>query len=290
MIIAVASGKGGTGKTTVATGLVLALRDNGYDAAYLDCDVEEPNGHIFLNPRYNEHEDIYIEVPVIDHEKCTLCGRCAEVCAFNALLVGSDEVITFPELCHGCGGCRYFCPAGAVCPGQKKIGTVDRGCAGRAVFVRGKLEVGNALSPPLVEAVKQSRLSGGVTVLDAPPGTSCTAVAAVRGADFCLLVTEPTPFGLHDLDLAARMVRYLGVPCGILINRAGDSRGLIENYCRQAGLPVLAKIPLSRAIAEAGSRGVPINRVDDDWDRAFLRLFRDIRELVNSERAYGNQR
>ena len=279
MIIAVASGKGGTGKTTVATGLALALR-NSCSVAYLDCDVEEPNGHIYLGPRYMVEEDIHIEVPRVNVEKCSLCGQCAEMCAFNALLVAVENVITFAELCHGCGGCRYFCPAGAITPERKKIGTVERGTFGRALFARGKLEVGTALSPPLVEAVKKNRLSQGVTVVDSPPGTSCPAVAAIRGADFCLMVTEPTPFGLHDLDLAVQMADSIGVPCGVLVNRARGEQGLIDRYCRQSGLPVLMKIPLSKEIAEAGSRGLPLNRMEAGWDDAFSRLYRDIRELV----------
>lgn len=290
MIIAVASGKGGTGKTTLATGLFLALRDSDHEVAYLDCDVEEPNGHIYLNPRFSEQEEVFIEIPAIDSGNCDLCGKCAEICVFNALLVTMDEVLVFPELCHGCGGCRYFCPAGAVGATKKIIGRVDRGSSGGAFFARGELEVGTALSPPLVEAVKKNSKAAGITVIDAPPGTSCPAVAAVRGADFCLLVTEPTPFGLNDLDLAVRLVRSMGLPCGVVINRAGNGRELIENYCRRAGLPILLKIPLSREIAEAGSRGMPLNRTGAGWDGLLLDLFRDIRELVEGERANVNQR
>ncbi len=286
MIISVASGKGGTGKTTVATGLTLALRDNGFEVAYLDCDVEEPNGHIFLNPEFTASEDVTIEVPVVDEQKCDLCGKCAENCAFNAILVGPKAVITFPELCHGCGGCFYFCPAGAIAPGRKKKGTVDRGTAGRAYFARGRLEVGTALSPPVVEAVKKKMPGRGIVVVDSPPGTSCPAVAAVRGADFCLLVTEPTPFGLHDLDLAVKMAGILGVPCGVIVNRAGNGRGLIEDYCARAGLPLLMKIPLSRKVAESGSKGVPLNRSEAGWDEMFIRLFHAIRRMVDGERAY----
>ncbi len=290
MNIAVASGKGGTGKTTIAAGLVLALRDIGYQTAYLDCDVEEPNGHIFLAPQFNHSEDVFIEVPEIDRDRCTLCGKCAELCVFNALLVTAEEVVVFPELCHGCGGCRYFCPSGAVRPGRKKIGSVDRGTAGGAVFVRGELDVGTALSPPLVHAVKKSRLSTGVNVVDAPPGASCPAVAALRGADFCVLVTEPTPFGLHDLALAVQMAGSLGVSCGVVVNRAGDDRGLIDHYCLREGLPLLMKIPLSRTIAEAGSRGIPLNRAEAGWDRMLLLLYSKIKGLVMGEGAHGNQR
>jgi MinD superfamily P-loop ATPase len=289
MIISVASGKGGTGKTTVATSMALALQACDH-VTFLDCDVEEPNGHIFLNPEFTETENIYIEVPKIDPGKCNLCGRCAEVCAFNALLVAGEAVITFPELCHGCGGCRYFCPVGAISPEPKQIGTVERGVAGRLAFVRGRLEVGAALSPPLIDAVRKNRGPGGITIVDAPPGTSCPVIHSVRGTDFCLLVTEPTPFGLNDLDLAVQMVRSLGVPCGVLINRAREGWGIIEKYCRQEGITVMMKIPLSQEIAEAYSRGVPLAKFDRGWNDAFKQLYREIGGLVANERSHCNQR
>jgi MinD superfamily P-loop ATPase len=287
MIIAVASGKGGTGKTTVATGMTLALQDISSEVAFIDCDVEEPNGHIFLCPELNECEDVYIEVPEIDRQKCTRCGKCADLCAFNALLVTSDEVMVFPEFCHGCGGCRYFCPVEAVTMVPRKIGTVEKGYAGRVKFARGRLEVGAALSPPVVDAVKKHFTSQGITILDAPPGTSCPVIHTVRGSDFCLLVTEPTPFGLNDLDLAVQMVKSLGVPCGVLINRARERPCLIEKYCREHELNVLMKIPLSKDIAGAYSRGIPPGAVDGNWNKAFRQLYLDIGELVANE---GNNR
>lgn len=289
MIIAVASGKGGTGKTTVATSMALALQACD-QVTYLDCDVEEPNGHIFLNPELTDTENIYIEVPGIDPDKCTLCGKCAEICAFNALLVAGDTVISFPELCHGCGGCRYFCPAGAIVPERKQIGTVERGTAGRLYFARGRLEVGAALSPPLVDAVRKNTGRRGITIIDAPPGTSCPVIHSVRGADFCLLVTEPTPFGLNDLDLAVQMVQSLGVPCGVLVNRARDEWGIVDQYCQRRGIPILMKIPLSRSIAGAYSRGVPLVKQDGSWNDAFRRLYREMGGRVASERSYCNQR
>lgn len=290
MIISVASGKGGTGKTTVATSLALALQANNTEITYLDCDVEEPNGHIFLKPEINESEDLNVEVPVIDAEKCTHCGRCADLCAFNALLVTNDDVLTFSELCHGCGGCRYFCPTQAVSLVPKKIGTVEKGRAGQLKFARGRLEVGAVLSPPIVDAVKANRNLQGITVVDAPPGTSCPVVHTVRGTDFCLLITEPTPFGLNDLDLAAQMVKSLGVPCGVLVNRDQEGYEKIESYCQQEGLTILMKIPLSKKIAEGYSRGIPLTRAESSWNTAFRELYRNIGELVAYERNYYRQR
>lgn len=283
MIISVASGKGGTGKTTIATSIALALASDNHGLTFIDCDVEEPNGHIFLNPKLEDAKEIYIDVPRIDNDTCTYCGKCADLCAFNALLCTGDSVITFPEFCHGCGGCRYFCPEKAITSVPKRIGKIEKGLAEDILFARGCLEVGAALSPPLVDEAKA--LAGrGITVLDAPPGTSCPVIHTVRGTDFCLLVTEPTPFGLNDLDLAVQMVRTLGVPCGVLINRAHNGIELIEKYCRKEQLPILMSIPLSKKIAEAYSRGVPLVRVDKQWENKFRQLYRHIEELVANER------
>lgn len=287
MIISVASGKGGTGKTTIATNIALALSADSRRVAYIDCDVEEPNGHIFLNPDIEDTREIFIEVPRIDDKKCTYCGKCADLCAFGALLCTADSVITFSEFCHGCGGCQYFCPVEAITPVPKKIGKVEKGSAGDIKFARGCLEVGAALSPPLVDAVK-SRVTSDITVLDAPPGTSCPVIHTVRGTDFCLLVTEPTPFGLNDLDLAVQMVRTLGVPCGVLINRAHHGSRLIEEYCQREQLPLLMNVPHSRRVAEAYSRGVPLVELDKHLESDFLQLYRDIEELVANERINHN--
>ncbi|SFG81957.1 MinD superfamily P-loop ATPase, contains an inserted ferredoxin domain [Desulfotomaculum arcticum] len=284
MIISVASGKGGTGKTTVAVGMALALQSIDNQVTFLDCDVEEPNGHIFIKPDMQKNEDVYIQVPEINREKCDYCGKCAELCAFNALLVASESVVVFHELCHGCGGCNYFCPQGAVNLIPKKIGTIEVGSAAEGLnFAHGMLEIGVPLSPPLVDAVKKKQ-DGGVTIIDAPPGTSCPAVHTVRGTDFCLLVTEPTPFGLNDLALAVEMARALGVPCGVLVNRAREGWDIIDKYCQHNGISILMKIPLSREIAGAYSRGIPLTFLDKEWEDAFRRLFRDIRGMVESER------
>ncbi len=252
-IIAVASGKGGTGKTTICTGLALAA---GRPIRLLDCDVEEPNAHLFIKPQIEECRPVGIPVPVVDMDLCTGCGECSKICRFNAIAVAGEQVLIFGELCHGCGGCSLVCPEKAIREVSRPIGVLEKGRAGDIEFVHGRLNVGEALSPPLISAVRNSvGRGGGWTLIDAPPGTSCPVIEAVRGVDFVVLVTEPTPFGLNDLALAVEMVRALEIPSGVVINRSdiGDDRTRI--YCRENGIPVLLEIPEDRNLAEAYSRG-----------------------------------
>ena len=279
MIIAVASGKGGTGKTTVAVNLALVQDQD--KLQFLDCDVEEPNAHIFLKPSLDFKETIDIPVPEIDEEKCSFCGRCAEVCAFNALVVLKDHVMTFHELCHGCGSCAYFCPEEAISETPRKIGVLEKGTAFDFGFLHGRLNPGEAMSPPLIDAVKGRIDAGKHVLIDAPPGTSCPAVTAVRGSDFCLLVTEPTPFGLNDLDLAVQMLKKLGIPSGVLINRAdiGDKR--VEEYCRQADIPILMQIPWDRELAKLYARGESIVQHSASWHDMFQELWGKIADHVD---------
>ncbi|MGI5822747.1 MAG: ATP-binding protein [Dethiobacteria bacterium] len=280
MIIAVASGKGGTGKTTVAINLALVQDQD--EVQFLDCDVEEPNAHIFLKPDLGEKETVSIPVPKIDEEKCTFCGRCAEVCAFNALVVLKDHVMTFHELCHGCGGCAYFCPEKAITEVPRGIGILERGPAFGFDFLHGRLNPGEAMSPPLIDAVKNKIDNRKQVLIDAPPGTSCPVVAAVRGSDFCLLVTEPTPFGLNDLDLAVQLLRKLDIPVGVLINRAdiGDKR--VEEYCRREGVPVLMEIPFDRELATLYARGEPIVEHSAKWHDMFAALWGSIDDYLKT--------
>jgi len=255
MIVAVASGKGGTGKTTLATNLAYVASQAGREVAYLDCDVEEPNGHIFLRPAVEEERPIEKPIPVVDAALCTYCGACAQACRFGAVASLPEQTLVFPELCHACGGCALVCPADAIGEVPRTIGTLRLGCSGRVRFVEGVLNVGEAMSPPAIRAVKAASPPDGLVLLDAPPGTSCPVVETVRGCDLVLLVTEPTPFGLHDLSLAVEMVRAMRLPLGVVINRSDLGDGRLREYCRGHRVPVVAEIPDDRAVAEAYSRG-----------------------------------
>jgi MinD superfamily P-loop ATPase len=269
--LAIASGKGGTGKTTVAVNLALALEDK--NVQYLDCDVEEPNAHLFLKPVIENSREIGIPVPKINFGRCNFCGRCAEVCAFNALAVFQDKVMVFEELCHGCGSCAYLCPEKAITEVERPIGLLEEGTAGGIKFAHGRLNPGEVMSPPLIEAVKKVSRPGYINIIDAPPGTSCPVVSAVGGCNYCLLVTEPTPFGLNDLDLAYQMVTRLGIPSGVLINRSDLGDDGVEKYCREKGLAILQRIPWDRELASLYARGEPVVKHLDKWRVRFRELF-----------------
>ena len=279
MIVSVASGKGGTGKTLVATSLGLSLDG---DVQLLDCDVEEPNSHIFLKPVFDREEVVVVPVPQVDESKCTFCGLCADVCAFNAIAVLPKKVMVFPELCHGCGACSYLCPEGAISEVEREIGVLQAGCSGQIEFVHGRLNVGEAMAVPLIRKVKDVIDPAKTVIVDVSPGTSCPVVEAVRGSDFCLLVTEPTPFGLNDLALAVEATKKLDIPCGVLINRAGVGDDTVEQYCRGENVPVLLHIPLDTAIARLYSRGTTLVDGMPEWRPAFQRLFRDMRDIASA--------
>lgn len=260
MKVAIASGKGGTGKSTVSTNLAYLLSKKYDDVTLFDCDVEEPNCHIFLKPSFNKIEKVCIPIPEINQQKCIGCGKCAEVCQFNALAFIKDKVIKFPELCHGCGSCTLACPVNAVEEGEREIGTLEQGEGFGIGFVHGKMRIGEAMSPPLIKAVKKcSKNDTGdehkIQLLDCPPGTSCPAIAAVSDTNYVFMVTEPTPFGLYDLQLAVDVMRKLGLSFGIVINRSDENDNLIENYAKNENIEILARIPDRREIAECYSKG-----------------------------------
>ena len=237
MMISVASGKGGTGKTLVATSLALSLKET-HKVQLLDCDVEEPNDHIFIKPTITRSEKVAIPVPAIDEKKCTHCGKCSEVCAYNAIAVVKEYVLIFPELCHGCGACSYLCPENVITETPHDIGLLEIGNAGNLAFAHGKLSIGQAMAPPVIRKVKKLADKDKLVIIDASPGTSCPVVEAISNSDFCLLVTEPTPFGLNDLILAVETVRQLGIPCGVVLNRAGIGDSNTEDYCRKENIPI----------------------------------------------------
>lgn len=278
MIISIASGKGGTGKTTIAINLALALATQDREIQFLDCDVEEPNAGLFLKPQIYRFQPVGIPIPVINEEKCTYCGKCSEVCAYNAIAVLKNKVLIFEELCHGCGGCTLLCPEGAITEKNKTIGTLEEGRAGNISFIDGRLNPGEAIPTPLVREVKKNVNPNGIVIIDASPGTSCPVIEAVKGSDYCILVTEPTPFGLNDLILAVEMVRKLGVPMGVVINRSdiGDNR--VEDYCRREGIPILMRIPMDRDIMVAYSEGIPIVEKRPEYRERFKELFKRIDE------------
>ncbi len=277
MIITVASGKGGTGKTTVATNLAFSLADH---VQFLDCDVEEPNAHLFLKPALGEKQRVFTPVPVVDETACSYCRKCAEICRFRAITVLGKKVLTFPEMCHSCGGCMEICPERAITETGRELGVIEEGRRDDIGFVHGRLRVGEAMAPPLIRKVLSHVLPGKVNIIDAPPGTSCPVITAMRGADFVLLVTEPTPFGLHDLKLAVETVKILGLPRGLIINRAGIGDDGVKEYAEEEGLPVLMEIPFERSIAEACSRGRLVVEALPGWKEEFLELFRRIRKTI----------
>jgi len=280
MIISIASGKGGTGKTLVATSLALSLSAD-HKVALLDCDVEEPNAHILLKPLITGSEPVNVPVPVIAEDKCTYCGECAKVCAFHAIAVLGKHVLVLPQLCHGCGACSYLCPVKAISEGARQTGVVEWGAVNGIGFAQGILKVGEAMAPPVIRKVNELAKGYEIVIRDAPPGTSCPVVEAVRGSDFCVLVTEPTPFGLNDLSLAAEMVKELGIPRGVVLNRAGTGDTGVEEYCHRESIPILLTIPLDTEIARLYSRGITLVEGMPVWRDSFRRLFENIEEKVN---------
>jgi len=290
MRVSIASGKGGTGKTTVSAALASVWTEAvGTPVVAVDCDVEEPNLHLFLRPLITDTHIANIEIPVIDAELCTRCGSCREICQFAAITILGDTPMVFDEMCHGCGACAAVCPFGAIGAGARELGRIEEGAAGAITFLNGRLRVGEAMSPALIRAVlarleevlaeRQTEPAPDV-ICDAPPGVSCPAGAAVSRSDAIVLVTEPTPFGIHDFRLAVDAFSPLGKPMAVVINRSGLPADELEGICREASLPILARIPDDRAVAEAYARGRLLPEVSPAYRELTLKLAKDVARLV----------
>lgn len=278
MIISIASGKGGTGKTTVATNLALSIGN----VQFIDCDVEEPNANIFIKTKLSNREDVNVQVPKVDKNKCDFCGKCSSFCRYNALAVVPNNVLVFPELCHSCGGCELVCPKTAISCFDRKVGEIEHGVSDGVDFYQGLLNVGESQAIPVIKALKKKIKPGKTVIIDAPPGTSCPVIESIEISDYCILVTEPTPFGLHDLKLAVDVVRQLGIPFGVIINREGNGYANVETYCSHEKIPVLLTIPNSKKIAMLYSNGVPFVEKSDEWREIFVNLFTKIQQGVKA--------
>ena len=279
MILAVASGKGGTGKTTVAVNLA---RICGFSVQLLDCDVEAPNAQLFFVCTGQKEEVVSMPIPQVNSSLCDGCGECSRFCMYHAIASYGSTPLVFAEMCHGCGGCAKVCPKGAIEEVPKRIGVVRTAQAGGMTLVEGRLDVGVAMSPPLIRAVKAQRQDGMPAIIDAPPGTSCPVIAAIRGVDLVVLVTEPTPFGLHDLKLAVSMVRRLRQPFGVVINRVGIGDDQVRNYCSGENIAILSEIPDDRKIAEIYSRGGLIVEALPGYRKLFEKLAESTVNLMDA--------
>ncbi len=284
MIVCVASGKGGTGKTSVAVNMAISVGD----VQLLDCDVEEPNAYLLLNSVIDKTEPVYAMVPNVNRELCTNCGECSRFCQYHAIFTTTDKILVFPELCHSCGGCAIVCPTKAITEEKHKIGILKFASAYDLELVYGELEIGEPMAVPVIKAVKKQLRQDKDVILDSPPGTSCPFVETVRNSDFCILVTEPTPFGLHDLMIAIQVLKNLKLPFGVIVNRAGIGDTKLYEYCIKEGIRILLEIPYQRRIAELYSQGTPFSLEIPEWNEKFQALFEEIRMLVKHEAAHDS--
>lgn len=282
MIIGIASGKGGTGKTTLSLNLARSIDRR---VQLLDCDVEEPNSHLFLQGEVLERTPVTIPVPEVNEDLCDGCGECGRFCEYNAIVCPGKTAMVFESLCHGCGGCARVCPQNAITEKEKRIGVIEKRISGKITLVHGLLDVGVPMAPPLVRAVKKREYENTPVIIDAPPGTSCPVITALRGVDFVILITEPTPFGLNDLALAVDVVREMKIPFGVVINRVGCGDNRVHEFCQKEGISILQEIPDDRRIAEAYSRGELMINTLPEYRPLFQELWDKIYGIMKNGKA-----
>ena len=280
MIITVASGKGGTGKTTVAVNLALSIGST----RLLDCDVEEPNAHTLLHPTILQTSPVTVLTPEVNQEQCSLCGKCAEFCQYNAIFVGKTKTMVFNEMCHSCGGCAIVCSDNAITEVPRPIGEIHKSKIDDIDLVYGELSIGEPIATTLIHAVKEHIIPERINILDAPPGTACPVIETMKESDFLILVTEPTPFGLHDLSMAVDVVRGLNIPFGVIINRAGIGDNGVQEYCKKEKIPILLEIPFDRHIAELYSKGTPFAQEMPEWRQRFRDLYSHIERSIRDDK------
>ncbi len=276
MKITVASGKGGTGKTTIAVNLALSIKNS----MLIDCDVEGPNSHIFFKEPMVKLKDVSIPAPKFDLDTCTLCGKCVDFCQYNAISIVGEKLLFFDELCHGCGGCKIICPVDAITEVEHYVGVIEKGGTGDLPVYHGMLNIGEPFGVPIINELKQFADDKKTTIFDSPPGTACPAVETMRDVDFCILVTEPTPFGLHDLTLTVDVIREIGTPYGVVVNRDGIGDDRVDRYCEKENIPLLAKIPNDLEIARLYSSGVPMVKGLPEYRKLFEEMFDRIKEMI----------
>ncbi len=278
MIVTVASGKGGTGKTTVAVNLALSIK-----RAYLfDCDVEEPNAHTLIHPKSITIEAVNVPTPVVDQSPCTLCGKCSNFCQFNAIFVGKTGVLVYNEICHSCGGCTLICPEQAISEQPRTVGVIKSSQVDSIFLVFGELNIGEPMAIPIIKSVKEGIVNNAINIIDAPPGTACTVIETMKESDYIVLVTEPTPFGLHDLMMTIDVVNKLGLPFGVVINRSTIGNDDTVKYLTENKIPILMEIPFDRKIAELYSNGRPFVDEIPEYRIKFQKMMKYIKEIVNS--------
>jgi MinD superfamily P-loop ATPase len=287
MRIAIASGKGGTGKSTVACNMAMSLASQGRELTLADCDVEEPNLYLFLPGAEERREDVTVQMPVIDGSRCNFCGRCADFCSYNAISVFLGKALIFPGLCHSCGGCAIVCPEGAISERPRKVGVIVEARPVQGIrLITGILNEGEHTSVPVINAVKRLLPEEGISIIDCSPGTSCNMVSTVRGCDYCILVTEPTPFGLHDLSLAVETLKKMGIRCGVVINKSTEDDRMIEDYCAAGGISIIGKIPYDDRIARIYSEGTPAVTGMPDLAPAFVAIYeKAVKEMSTMQEA-----